>query len=119
MKFIEGDPKKPATKRVFRAFEQVERRPLLLDQPIAQQDDPVGKGHRLDLIVGDIDHGLAELLMQPFYLTSHLIPELGIQVGKRLVEQEKASIPDDRPTDRHALALTAGQLAGKAFQQRP
>ena len=36
--------------------------------------------------------------------------ELGVQVGKRLVEEEHLGVADDGPAHGHALALTAGQL---------
>ena len=55
-----------------------------------QQHDAVGERHRLDLVVGDVDHGLAEPLVQPLDLGAHLVAQLGIEVGERLVEQEQA-----------------------------
>src|ERR1700755_1276381 len=36
------------------------RRTDLLDPAIAQHHDPVGQRHCLDLVVGDVDHGVAE-----------------------------------------------------------
>jgi len=32
------------------------RRVILKDPPLIQHSDPIGEGHRLDLIMGDIDH---------------------------------------------------------------
>ena len=43
---------------------EVERRADLLDAAGAQHDDPVGQRHRLDLVVRDVDHRGAELLVQ-------------------------------------------------------
>ena len=72
-----------------RPLEQLERRALLLDLAVAHEHDPVGERHRLDLVVGDVDHGRAELLVQPLDLAAHLVAELGVEVGQRLVEQEE------------------------------
>ena len=44
---------------------------MLLDQAVAHDDDPVGHRHRLDLVVGDVDGGGAELVMQPLDLDAH------------------------------------------------
>ena len=43
---------------------EIERRADLLDHAGAQHDDAVGERHRLDLVVGDEDHGRAELPVQ-------------------------------------------------------
>ena len=94
-----------------RALEEVERRALLLDQPVAHQHDPVGERHRLDLVVGDVDHRRGDLLVQPLDLAAHLVAELGVEVGERLVEQEDARAAHDGAADGDALALAAGELA--------
>jgi hypothetical protein len=92
-----------------RALEQVERRALLLDDAVFQQHDAIGECHRLDLIVGNVDDGLAQPLMQAFDLTSHLVAKLGIEIGQRLVEQEQAGVANDCASDRHALALESSR----------
>ena len=94
-----------------------ERRSLLLDQAVLQQHDAVGQRHRLDLVVGDVDHGLAELLVQTLDLAAHLVAQLGVEVGERLVEQEQAGVAHDRAADRDALALAARELARQALEQ--
>ena len=55
--------------------------------------------------------------MQPLDLDPQLVPELGVQVGQRLVEQEHVGVAHQRPADRHALALAAGELVGTAVEQ--
>src|SRR5690606_5960167 len=42
--------------------------------------------------------------------------QFGIEVGKRLVEQEGDRAPHDGATDRDTLALSAGKLAGPPFE---
>ena len=61
MKFICGEPMKPATNTIVGLVVELDRRAQLLDMAGAQHDDAVGERHRLDLVVGDIDHGGAEL----------------------------------------------------------
>ena len=74
--------------------------------------------HRLDLVVGDIDDGGADALVQPLDLHPHLDAQFGIEIGERLVEQEQQGIAHQGAAHRHALALTAGQLRRFAVEQR-
>ncbi len=59
--FILGEPMKPATNGAGRIVVECHRRSDLLDSSAVQNDDLVGHGHRLDLVVGDVDHRRAEL----------------------------------------------------------
>jgi hypothetical protein len=52
------------------------RRTLLLDHAIAQEHDAVGERHRLDLVMGYIDHGCRDVLMEALDLPTHLVSEL-------------------------------------------
>ena len=49
---------------VGRVAVELQRRADLLDHPAVQHDDLVGHGHRLDLVVGDVDHRGAEVVVQ-------------------------------------------------------
>ena len=42
----------------------------------------------------------------------HLHTQRGVEVGERLVEQKRLGLAHDRPADRDALALAAGELRG-------
>ena len=104
--------------QVGRAVVEVERRADLLDSLVLHDRDPVGERHRLDLVVGDVDHGRrGEPMMQALDLVAQLVPELGVEVGERLVEQEHGGIPHQSAPDRHALALAAGELVGPPVEQ--
>ena len=83
----------------------------LLDPAVVHHHDAVGERHRLDLVVGDIDRRRRHRGVQLLDLGAHLHPQLGVEVGERLVEQEHLRIAHDRPPHRHALALAAGELA--------
>ena len=51
-------------------------------RPRIEQDHAVGHGHRLDLVVGDVDHRDAELALQRPDLGAHLGAELRVEVGQ-------------------------------------
>ena len=87
-KFIAGEPMNPATNRLRRLVVELLGRADLLDDAAAHDRDPVAEGHRLGLVVGDVDRGRAEPLLQPGDRGAHLDPELGVEVGQRLVHQE-------------------------------
>ena len=67
-------------KLVGRIVIQVQRRAGLFDQPIAQHDDFIGQSHRLDLIMGDVDDGGLQFLVQAGDFNPHLHPQFGIQI---------------------------------------
>ena len=57
------------------------RRVDLLDAPVVHHRDPVGGDHGLALVVGDIDRGDLEGVMQAADLEPHLLAQAGIEVG--------------------------------------
>ena len=86
---------------------QVERRARLLDDAVTQQHDAVGHRHGLDLVVRDVDHGLAQLLVQPLDLAAHLVAQLRVEVGQRFVEEVQPRVAHDGAADRDPLQLAA------------
>ena len=95
---------------VGRTVVQLERRADLLDRSVVQHHDAVGHGHGFHLVVGHIDGGGLQPLMQFLDLRAHLHAQLGVEVGERLVEQEHGGIAHDSAAHRHALALPAREL---------
>ncbi len=89
----------------------------LLQDAILHDRDPVAHGHRLDLVVRDIDEGGAQALMQLLQLDPGLHPQHRVQVGEGLVEQEHPRLADDGAAEGDALALAARELAGFPFEQ--
>ena len=55
--------------------------------------------------------------MQTAYFQPHLNPKRGVQVRQRLIEQEDFRIPDNRPSDRHPLTLSAREFLRLAIKQ--
>ncbi|CEI76402.1 Phenol hydroxylase [Pseudomonas aeruginosa] len=104
--------------QVGRMVVKLQRRADLLDAPAVEHHDLVRQGHRLDLVVGHVDHGRRQFLVQPRQFQAHLHAQGGVEVGQRFVEEEYLRVAHDRPADRHPLPLAAGELARLALQQR-
>ena len=59
---------------------------------------------------------VAEPAVQPRQLGPRLDPELRVQVGQRLIEQEDLRLPHDRPAERDPLPLAARELCRLAVE---
>ena len=103
---------------VDRRVVQLLRGADLLQQARAHDGDPLAHRHRLDLVVGDVDHRGAQALVEARDLGAGLHAQLRVEVGERLVHQEHRRLAHDRPAERDALALAAGELLGLALEQR-
>lgn len=90
----------------------------LNDFPVAEHGDSIRHGQRLALIVGDEDEGNAERLLQAFQFFLHGFTQFQIKCAKRLVQQQHFWLVDESTSQRHALPLTAGELAGLARTAR-
>ena len=106
-----------ADEQVDRVAEEILRRVALLEDAVAQHRDPLAERHRLDLVVRDVDGRHAEPLVQQRELRAHAHPQLGVEVGQRLVHEERLRLADDGPAHGHALALPAGQRGRAAVEQ--
>ena len=64
-------------------------------------------------------HGrVAVFVVQPAYLETHFLAQVGIEIGERLVEQQRLRLDDQRAGERDALLLAAGKLARIALGER-
>src|SRR6266567_3376424 len=102
---------------VLRPVVDLERRADLLDAPVPHHRDAVAERHRLDLVVSHVHRGDGDALAQALELDAHVGPELGIEVGQRLVEQKHLRMAHDAAPERHPLLLPAGELARLALEQ--
>jgi hypothetical protein len=102
--------------QVDRVLVQLARRRDLLKQAFAHHGHPVAERHRLDLVVGHVDRGDAQRLLQPGNLRAHLAAQLRVQVGQGLVEEEGLSLADDGTAHGHPLALATGEVGRLALQ---
>ena len=94
-----------------RALVDIGRGADLLDAALVEDGQPVAHRERLLLVVGHVDERDADLLLDRLELDLHLLAELEVERPERLVEQQHARAVDERPGERDALALAAGQLA--------
>src|SRR4028119_821720 len=94
---------------VVRMVVHLLRRVHLLYEAVFQDHDAVGHRHGLGLVVGDVDGGGADPVVQLGDLRPHLHPELGVEVGEGLVHEEGLRLADDGPAQGHPLTLAAGE----------
>ncbi len=99
---------------VARRNEDVARAGRLLDAALGHDHDRVGDGDRLELGVGDVDEGDAELLLHATQLAAHAQAQIFIEGGERLVEQQHARIGDQGARQCNALLLAARELGRQA-----
>ena len=88
----------------------VARRAQLLDPPLVHDDDAVGHGLGLFLVVCDHDGRNAQALLQIADFLAQPHPHFGVQSRQRLIQQEQAWRGGQCARQRHPLLLTARQL---------
>ena len=88
------------------------RRVHLLNATGAHDADPIGHGERLLLVVRDEQGGDLEPGLQYPDLLAQLDPDLGVERGEGLVEQEHAGFNGQGAGQGDTLLLAAGHLMG-------
>ena len=89
----------------------------MLEPSCAQQGDAVGKRHGFFLVVRDENKSDAYFALQRFQLVLHLAAQIGIERGKRFIEQQHARAVDQRARQRHALLLSAAQARRRGLRE--
>src|SRR5215217_3637320 len=89
----------------------------LLHLAVPQDHDPVGHRHGLGLVVCDVNRRGADPVVELGYLRPHLHPELGVEVRKRLVHEERLGLADDGPTEGHPLPLATRERLGLPIEK--
>ena len=79
--------------------------------------DPGGHGHGLFLIVGHGHEGDAEAFLEVDQLELGVLAQALVERPERLVQQQQLGMLGEAARQRHALALTAGELIGPALAQ--
>ena len=72
-------------------------------------DDAIGERQSLVVIMCDVDRRGAEHVVDASDFAAHFEAELGVEVGERLVHQNKRRLDDDRARDGDTLLLAAGE----------
>ena len=109
------DAEEAGHERRRRPFVELVRSAELLDATAVHHRDSVGHRHRLLLVVGDVDEGDADVVLQALDEKLHLLPQLQIERAQRLVEQQDARAIDERARERDSLLLPTRELARLAF----
>ncbi len=115
-KFIGRRPDEAGDEHISGVIVEAQRLGDLLDDAVFHHDDAVAHGHGLDLVVGDVDHGGLEPVVELGDFGAHLDAHLGVEVGERFVEQEGLRFAHDGAADGDALALAAGEGLGFALE---
>ena len=77
-----------------------------------EDGDAVREGQGLFLVVGHVDGGDGQVLLELPDFGAHLLADLGVQVGEGLVEEKHVRVEDQGAGQGHALLLAARELAG-------
>ena len=99
-----------ADEPAHRVAVDLDRRTDLLDGALVHDDDAVGHGQRLFLVVCDHDGGDAEPAVKRLDLLAEKDADLGVKRRQRLVEEQQAGRGGQGAGQRHALLLAAGKL---------
>src|SRR5258708_7950552 len=103
-------------KEIFGLPVKSQRIGYLHDETVSQDADAITHGHRLDLVVGHVNHCGTQLSVQAGDLRAHLDAHVRVQVGQRFVEKEYNRTSHDSATESNALALTARERVWFALQ---
>ena len=98
-----GDERIPGT------LEDLDRRRILNETPPVQHHDTVREKHRLLRIVGDHESARIRAFEPPQRLHADLLPEVLVEPGEGLVEEQHLRPRRERPKQGDALLLTARQ----------
>ena len=102
---------------VGRAVVDVVGRAVLLDASGAHDRHPVTDGQRLGLVVGDEQGRRARRPQDVDDVGAQAVAQVRVEAGERLVEQHQPRGRGQRPGERDALALAAGQLVRVAIAE--
>ena len=86
------------------------RRADLFDFAFVHHRDAIGHAEGFLLVVCDKDERDAQALLQVFQFGAHLGAQLGIEGGKRFVQEQNLGLANNGPREGDALALSTGQL---------
>src|ERR1700751_3097520 len=103
-------------KEIFGLPVKSQRIGYLHDEAVSQDADAITHGHRLDLVVGHVNHCGTQLSVQAGDLRAHLDAHLRVQVGQRLGGEEYNRTSHGSATESKALALTARERVWFAIQ---
>ena len=93
---------------VLGTLEELSRRADLHDLAVIHDDDMLGEGQRLGLVVRDIDHRVAEALVELLQLRAQHPFHVRVDDGQRLVEEDRVDVVAHQPAAERDLLLLVG-----------
>ena len=115
--FIPGEPMKWPTKVCSGRSNSSTGVPIWTTSPIVHDHHLVGEGQRLGLVVGDVDHGHADLVVQFLELGAQHPFEVRVDDGQRLVEHDHVDVGAHQAAAERDLLLAVGGQAGGAVAE--
>ena len=115
-KFIPGEPMKWPTKVCCGRSNSSEALPVWTARPRVITTTSLGEGQRLDLVVGDVDQGELQLVVDLLELPPQLPLEMRIDDRERLVEQHRRDVLAHQAAAERDLLLGVGGEAGGALR---
>ena len=82
-----------------------------------QDHDTIAHRHCLYLVVGHVDRGRADPLLEKFEFLARRRAQLGIEIREWLIQQEDRRFAHNRPRQRHPLPLASRELPGLTVQE--
>jgi len=82
-----------------------------------EHEEPIGNAHGLILVVGDKNSGDPDSFLNISDLLPHDHPKIGIQVGKRLVQQQYFGFQRQSPGKSDTLLLAAADAVNGSLTQ--
>src|SRR5271156_3224517 len=104
-------------KRVSRVVVNLFRRSYLPYHTLMQNDDAISQGHSFYLVVSHVDGSGLDASMKLLELFAGRRAQLGIEIRERFVKKKHGGLANDRPRQRHALSLAAGEFTRLAMKQ--
>ena len=101
------EPMKSADEARLRRFVDFARRAELDDLAVVHDGDLVRKRKCFLLVMRYVERREVELTLQALELEAHLLAQLGVEVGERLVEKQQTRLHHKRAGKSEALLLAA------------
>ena len=104
-------------KEIIRLEVKADGRTRLLNGALAHDGDALSHRHRLEGVVGGVDHRGLETLVKTDDLRAHPRGHGGVEARKRLLEEERLGLPGDGAAEGNAQAFGAGKAGGFAAER--
>lgn len=102
-------------KRRLRLTVNIQRRADLFNMAVVGNDDFISYFDGFILVVGDEDASNADAVNRILQPVTQFLADLGVNSGKRFIQEKNLGIRRQSPGKGHTLALATGELIRIAF----